>query len=142
MDPEALRGLKAVYVVAASYVSTDAQECSVSESSLKTAAEFVVEQSQLKLTDPNAAQAVLSVTAAGSPVRDAAGKLEVCNIIVLVSVGTVIRGVTAWGTRVRSAEIWRQYTQVSAPPATVTAKTVDAVTDFAKALVVDWGKLN
>jgi hypothetical protein len=143
---EALRGLNGIIVLVSLASATgkaeDIRACGLDDTTLKTAAEFVLQQSKLKLQEASAAQASFAIIVWVIPNR-MGERLTACSLVVETSVNTRINAATAWGT-VKNVgfTVWRSYQMVTGPVDRLAAEASNAVTDNAKSFVVAWAKQN
>jgi hypothetical protein len=141
-DRNTLRGLSTVSVTASVDTTQDAtRTCGLSDVDLKTAAEFVLQQSRLKLADVGA-QAEFQVRA--EVVKHEAVNGMTLGCIVILSVGLVapMNGVTAWGNKVNVGYLWGGSSGGWTQLATMRKEAADLVTSATTRFVVEWAKQN
>jgi len=142
---QALRGLKTVGVsvvlASPSGKSQDVVDCGLTEPSVRTAVESVLQQSRLKLVSgTNTSQANLAINVVVIPSR-IGQTLAGCSYAASVRVDAPLSGSTPWGGKVGSAVIWlSDYTGAS--PAPILKSVTDSVAEQTKRFVVDWANVN
>jgi hypothetical protein len=112
----------------------------VSDASLKTAAEFVIQQSRLKLVNGQA-NAVLHILAVLMPIHVQEAAIG-CVVTVRVTLHASTDATTVWGANVPQIIVWMNGDLMSGPPSTIAAQTAESVTTVTKQFVVDWAKQN
>jgi hypothetical protein len=140
---EALRGLRTVGVsvvlASPSGKSQDVVDCGLTEPSVRTAVESVLQQSRLKLVS-GTWQANLAINVVVIPSR-IGQTLAGCSYAASVRVDAPLSGSTSWGGKVGSAVIWlSDYTGAS--PAPILKSVADSVAEQTKKFVVDWANVN
>ena len=148
---EVLRGLKVVSVSASinspSFEQSEVRECGlVDTGQFKPAAEFVLQRSRIKVTEPRGAQATFTVNVVVDPIHSTTNgrtNLMGCTVDVNVILSAPINGITAWGGKVDQAVLFevREHFATGAI-GSIPGEISDTVTSLTKAFVVEWSKRN
>ena len=147
-DEPVLRGLTTIAVLVTAIprsTQNDVRDCGLDASMLSTAAKSVIQQSNLKLVEANAAQARLLLLIKVYAIRSASQSLAACHVSVDANLTAPITGTTQWGSKVSRSWLWNSSDElIGAPmPTTLVQKaTSDLVASVTKGFVRDWAKQN
>jgi hypothetical protein len=116
--------------------------CKVSDATLKTEAEFVIQQSRLKLVEASKSHArlviQLAILSLGTP-----GSSTGCAAAVSAQLVAPIAGTTNWSnTTTAQATFWSSTRILAAQPERFASLADKIVTDTVKLFVVEWAKQN